>query len=71
MAKKMNYTALKILCLHHLLVRKKILAPSPLNVKWSTSESPEIEHPSMNGVEKESPKIRTVINQPDNHLQNY
>ena len=28
-------------------------------------------HPSMNGVEKESPKIRTVINLPDNHLQNY
>ena len=26
---------------------------------------------STNGVEKQSPKIKTLINQPDNHLQNY
>ena len=55
------------LCLHHLPVIKKfshkpILPPSPSKVKWSTPKSPEMGDLSMNGVVKESPKMRTVIN---------
>ena len=61
--KKNEYTALKN-CLHHWPVRKKIIAltNSSTQAPPKRSNSPEMGHLSANGVEKESPKIRTVIN---------
>ena len=60
--KKNEYTALKN-CLHHWPVRKKIIAliNSFTQAPPQRSNFPEMGHLFPNGVEKESPKIRTVI----------
>ena len=61
--KKNEYTALKKLPTP-LASEKKIIALTNFSTQAppQRSNSPEMGHLSTNGVEKENPKIRTVIN---------